>query len=128
MKYYTVAPGQNGGIERLETLLGDGLFEPESWINAQETPDFVEDELVPMNGIEATGQGQALRHPTEGVEGSTSPAYFLEMGHWRAIWSPPHNMYYFYNVVTTESTWSNPLLSLSYTATAQQVSSQGGPT
>ncbi|KAH9941084.1 uncharacterized protein BXZ73DRAFT_42220 [Epithele typhae] len=28
---------------------------------------------------------------------------------WQAVWSPAHNMYYFYNSVTHETTWTNPL-------------------
>ena len=30
-------------------------------------------------------------------------------GDWQAIWSPQHNMYYFYNTRTNETTWTNPL-------------------
>lgn len=30
-------------------------------------------------------------------------------GDWQAIWSPSHNTYYFYNSVTQETTWTNPL-------------------
>ncbi|KAH9929071.1 uncharacterized protein BXZ73DRAFT_90505 [Epithele typhae] len=28
---------------------------------------------------------------------------------WQAVWSPAHNAYYFYNSVTHETTWTNPL-------------------
>ncbi|RPD61574.1 hypothetical protein L226DRAFT_534222 [Lentinus tigrinus ALCF2SS1-7] len=28
---------------------------------------------------------------------------------WQAVWSPAHNAYYFYNSVTQETTWTNPL-------------------
>ena len=30
-------------------------------------------------------------------------------GNWQAIWSPAHNAYYFYNSMTRETTWVNPL-------------------
>ncbi|KAI1781628.1 hypothetical protein LXA43DRAFT_1055602 [Ganoderma leucocontextum] len=30
-------------------------------------------------------------------------------GNWQAVWSPPHSAYYFYNSVTHETTWVNPL-------------------
>ena len=30
-------------------------------------------------------------------------------GNWQAIWSPAHNAYYFYNSLTRETTWVNPL-------------------
>lgn len=32
-------------------------------------------------------------------------------GDWQAIWSPAHNTYYFYNSMTQETTWANPLQS-----------------
>jgi hypothetical protein len=38
------------------------------------------------------------------VEGETAPS-----SAWQAIYSPQHNAYYFYNSVTTETTWINPL-------------------
>ncbi|KAH7107069.1 hypothetical protein BKA62DRAFT_611345 [Auriculariales sp. MPI-PUGE-AT-0066] len=28
---------------------------------------------------------------------------------WQAVWSPPHNAYYFFNTRTQETTWVNPL-------------------
>ena len=28
---------------------------------------------------------------------------------WQAIWAPQYNAYYFYNALTQETTWSNPL-------------------
>jgi len=48
----------------------------------------------------ATG-GDAAPNP------SSSGAY--SAGEWQAIWSPAHNAYYFYNSVTRETTWVNPL-------------------
>lgn len=30
-------------------------------------------------------------------------------GDWQAVWSQPHNAYYFYNAATQETTWTNPL-------------------
>jgi len=48
----------------------------------------------------ATG-GDAAPNP------SSSGAY--SAGDWQAIWSPAHNAYYFYNSVTRETTWVNPL-------------------
>ena len=37
---------------------------------------------------------------------STSPP---STGNWQAIWSPAHNAYYFFNTITQETTWVNPL-------------------
>ncbi|KAI0332214.1 hypothetical protein GY45DRAFT_1321267 [Cubamyces sp. BRFM 1775] len=39
-------------------------------------------------------------------------------GTWQAVWSPAHNAYYFYNSVTHETTWVNPL---------QQDNAEAGP-
>ncbi|KAI0080375.1 hypothetical protein K474DRAFT_1704684 [Panus rudis PR-1116 ss-1] len=44
-------------------------------------------------------------------------------GDWQAIWSPAHNAYYFYNAVTQETTWTNPL----QPAAAAAVSSPTSP-
>jgi len=38
---------------------------------------------------------------------SGSGAY--SAGDWQAVWSPAHNAYYFYNSVTRETTWVNPI-------------------
>src|SRR5712671_2533503 len=40
---------------------------------------------------------------------STSAAATASSGNWQAIWSPAHNAYYFYNTLTHETTWVNPL-------------------
>lgn len=41
---------------------------------------------------------------SESAEGSATP-----QGTWQAIWAPMQNAYYFYNSVTNETTWMNPL-------------------
>ncbi|KAI0705432.1 hypothetical protein C8Q76DRAFT_771203 [Earliella scabrosa] len=41
------------------------------------------------------------------ASGSTVAA--TSMGSWQAVWSAAHNAYYFYNSVTQETTWVNPL-------------------
>ncbi|KAI0697618.1 hypothetical protein C8T65DRAFT_661767 [Cerioporus squamosus] len=40
---------------------------------------------------------------------SASNAAPAPQGAWQAVWSPAHNAYYFYNSVTQETTWTNPL-------------------
>lgn len=47
-------------------------------------------------------------------------------GDWQAVWSPPHNTYYFHNMRTGETTWTNPLAdssSASNSIDAQQIAS-----
>ncbi len=48
----------------------------------------------------------------------------LSAAQWQAVWAPQYNMYYFYNPVTHETTWANPLQpeagSSSLTATSDQ--------
>jgi hypothetical protein len=36
-----------------------------------------------------------------------------DAGNWQAVWSPQYNAYYFFNAVTQETTWTNPLESTS---------------
>jgi hypothetical protein len=43
--------------------------------------------------------------PTSASTSATTPM----SGNWQAIWSSAHNAYYFYNAVTHETTWVNPL-------------------
>jgi WW domain len=43
--------------------------------------------------------------PSEPPSSSTTPS----QGEWQAIWAPMQNAYYFYNSVTNETTWTNPL-------------------
>lgn len=44
-----------------------------------------------------------------GPSSTASTAGTASAGDWQAIWSPGHNAYYFYNSVTQETTWENPL-------------------
>ncbi len=41
---------------------------------------------------------------------ATPASNALVQGDWQAIWAPQHNMYYFYNMRTNETTWTNPWL------------------
>ncbi|KAI0319745.1 hypothetical protein OF83DRAFT_1108748 [Amylostereum chailletii] len=44
-------------------------------------------------------------------------------GDWQAIWSPSHNAYYFYNSVTQQTTWENPIQPTASTDSAPEDSS-----
>ncbi|KAI8989065.1 hypothetical protein BD414DRAFT_485871 [Trametes punicea] len=63
----------------------------------------------------ADGASTSTSTPTPEASGSSSaafsasPASVAAAGTWQAVWSPAHNAYYFYNTVTQETTWVNPL-------------------
>ena len=59
------------------------------------------------DSADAPRSGQPSAEPTP-TPSSTS-ATTASAGSWQAIWSPMHNAYYFYNAVTHETTWVNPL-------------------
>ncbi|KAH9968043.1 hypothetical protein BC827DRAFT_1116192, partial [Russula dissimulans] len=50
-----------------------------------------------------------VAEPVPAAAASTGAAATASSGNWQAIWSPMHNAYYFYNAVTHETTWVNPL-------------------
>ncbi|KLO18956.1 hypothetical protein SCHPADRAFT_811973, partial [Schizopora paradoxa] len=47
--------------------------------------------------------------PSSSTPNATPATNALVQGDWQAIWSPQHNMYYFYNMRTNETTWTNPV-------------------
>ncbi|KAI0032998.1 hypothetical protein K488DRAFT_25581, partial [Vararia minispora EC-137] len=49
---------------------------------------------------------------------TSAPAGIATAGDWQAIWSPAHNAYYFFNAVTQQTTWENPLQPSSFPASA----------
>ncbi|KAH9851071.1 hypothetical protein C2E23DRAFT_869533 [Lenzites betulinus] len=40
---------------------------------------------------------------------ASTAAHAASSGTWQAVWSPSHSAYYFYNSLTHETTWENPL-------------------
>lgn len=56
-----------------------------------------------------------------------APATASPSGDWQAIWAPSHNAYYFYNTVTQETTWTNPLQQADNTATSPTPSTSTSP-
>ncbi|KAG2159466.1 uncharacterized protein EDB93DRAFT_1061382, partial [Suillus bovinus] len=66
-------------------------------------------EVTPKSTGESTSpEGSAEPSDTD-QDATTAHAYLPTAGSWRAIWSPEHNTYYFYNSETKETTWVNPL-------------------
>jgi hypothetical protein len=54
---------------------------------------------------------QAATANLETTASTQAPTVLAAAGTWQAIWSPPHNAYYFYNSTTQQTTWTNPLQS-----------------
>lgn len=48
-------------------------------------------------------------HSAEPQPATSSATPSATSGTWQAVWSPQHSAYYFYNSVTHETTWVNPL-------------------
>lgn len=81
----------------------DNDSESKSDENDEETKDGTEPTLAPITAANAHVNGD-----------------------WQAVWSPPHNTYYFHNMRTGETTWTNPLADSSSASTstdAQQTAS-----
>ncbi|KAK0458499.1 uncharacterized protein EV420DRAFT_1222315, partial [Desarmillaria tabescens] len=63
----------------------------------------------------STSIPEKVPEPTNSEEQSAEPtpaatAAAPTNGDWQAIFSPQHNTYYFYNAVTGQTTWENPLM------------------
>ncbi|KZV75065.1 hypothetical protein PENSPDRAFT_572095 [Peniophora sp. CONT] len=89
------------------------------------------------NNVEGKGKGVAADE--DDVDGeqpvassSTSPAPVATAavatnGDWQAIWSPQHNAYYFFNAVTQQTTWENPLQPSAPTASTSTPDKSASP-
>jgi hypothetical protein len=94
------------------------------------------DKEVEREGEDSMEEGEDGSVPKvtggEGQEeegGSDVPAVVapgvISQGDWQAIWSQQHNLYYFHNARTGETTWTNPLIDSqsqdnAYASTSQQ--------
>lgn len=56
------------------------------------------------SGEESDQEGESQATPGSSAEAASQPSTA-----WQAIFSPQHNAYYFFNTVTQETTWVNPL-------------------
>ncbi|KJA24705.1 hypothetical protein HYPSUDRAFT_65301 [Hypholoma sublateritium FD-334 SS-4] len=72
--------------------------------NHEEQPLAADAEAPSKTASPSTGGEQS-----EGSEAQLSPP--AEATQWQAIWAPQYNAYYFFNAVTQETTWVNPLQS-----------------
>ncbi|EGO01272.1 hypothetical protein SERLA73DRAFT_105921, partial [Serpula lacrymans var. lacrymans S7.3] len=87
------------------TKVADGAAEsphPES--PAEHTPSTTDSTDNTPEQPQPSTEPEASTSTT--ADASSTPA---AAGTWQAVWSPQHNAYYFYNSVTQETTWTNPL-------------------
>ncbi|KAK4049867.1 hypothetical protein OIV83_003923 [Microbotryomycetes sp. JL201] len=58
----------------------------------------------------AADDGDTVKGTDVGAEdGSAAVGVHQGQGGWTAVWDPAHNAYYFFNSITNETTWTNPL-------------------
>ncbi|KAG2006896.1 hypothetical protein CC2G_014636 [Coprinopsis cinerea AmutBmut pab1-1] len=60
-------------------------------------------------GKSTRSESEAAEEGSKGVQGQASADGQGATHGWQAIYSPQHNAYYFYNSITQETTWVNPL-------------------
>lgn len=56
-----------------------------------------------------TEENSTPKEPKESTSKELEPSNGTAANPWQAIFSPQHNAYYFYNTLTSETTWINPL-------------------
>ncbi|KZT32573.1 hypothetical protein SISSUDRAFT_1055356 [Sistotremastrum suecicum HHB10207 ss-3] len=83
---------------------GEGKDEQESTADA-DAPNNTDGiaNAVPASGSQQPGGAGSTGAGGVGVAGA------YNAGDWQAVWSAPHNAYYFYNSRTGETTWNNPV-------------------
>ena len=64
-----------------------------------------------MSSSSAADPASAFTSAPDLSSASPSIPGIASQGDWQAVWSPAHSAYYFYNSVTHETTWVNPLQS-----------------
>lgn len=103
------------GFNRTKFLLPPmSTGEPSSSGN-DHSPDAVDSAQVSKDPSEAIEQPEAsTSEDDDSPQSSTTP--------WQAIWSSQHNAYYFFNSVTLETTWVNPLQASESTTSSSSAS------
>lgn len=121
--------------KRVSANDGDDNDDDEVWDPAAETHPRAEDSSLTKDasnnsGTDASGASGAVTNNTadgalnagsytsSGALGAASSAsasasatvVTAPSSDWQAIYSPAHNAYYFYNAVTQQTTWTNPLV------------------
>lgn len=106
---------------------------PEEPAKAEPVGDGKEDESPEDNDVDGeldasssskSPAEQDSSQPTTTAADAVPTTNALVQGDWQAVWSPQHNMYYFHNLRTNETTWSNPLAGSQPGGSASQTSAQ----
>ncbi|KAL5520801.1 hypothetical protein ACEPAF_2804 [Sanghuangporus sanghuang] len=85
---------------------------PESTSDASKSPSSERDAAPETSSSNKTAPPEPSSSNAGSQSGAAVPGVTnaLVQGDWQAIWSPQHGMYYFHNLRTSETTWSNPLV------------------
>ncbi|KAL5514686.1 hypothetical protein ACEPAG_2002 [Sanghuangporus baumii] len=98
------SPEEGSNRERSES--------PESTSDASKSPSSERDVAPEASSSNETTPPEPSTSNAAEQSGAVVPGVTnaLVQGDWQAIWSPQHGMYYFHNLRTNETTWSNPLV------------------
>lgn len=105
--------------QETKTVTQEGSSEPEEQSSSPEVEEA-------GNEPESSGSNPT---PESEPPVAAAAAAAAPVTQWQAIWAPQYNAYYFYNSVTQETTWTNPLqpeASSSYTTTSTGQAAPGG--
>ena len=90
----------------------------------EEDPEEVD---PPVDAAQSESSAEAQTKSAEPTPASSTSATTPSSENWQAIWSPVHGAYYFYNAVTHETTWANPLQPPSTASGQGETKSQSDP-
>ncbi|KAL7416016.1 hypothetical protein BDY24DRAFT_252615 [Mrakia frigida] len=100
--------GRPATVEDAQDSDNEDAPAPESASAPPKTAEEVEDAIsraIAAAEAGAGGEGQAQPPSSSSSSQPAQPPHA-----WQAVWSPAQNMYYFYNGLTMETTWTNPLV------------------
>ncbi|PPQ76940.1 hypothetical protein CVT24_009075 [Panaeolus cyanescens] len=81
--------------------------EPDTKTDSKDVQDETSGSEEISSQDKAASTSTSTSPAAEGSSASTTPP--TQQTQWQAVWAPQYNAYYFYNSVTQETTWVNPL-------------------
>ncbi|KAF7798133.1 hypothetical protein EIP86_009348 [Pleurotus ostreatoroseus] len=87
-----------------------------------------DDDADPKHDDQGKGKGKDVQQSEQPDDQQPQPqapatAAIASAGDWQAVYSPAHGAYYFYNTVTQQTTWTNPLQPAASSSTPEASSS-----